>query len=181
MTSANRRVRDDQNLLPLQPDLARSEGRSAFISLNDLLYAALNLAKIVHLGSLCGFSGLIFWPSEPRTQYVGVLRGHGTYLATKRKPVTDLWFRSLIHVHTWSSCAHERLHFKRKEFGRTWLLCWSTAHLHRAMKLKGWVKSNSQEALSLHIFTAGPSITGSSWIFLVGPSPAWSHPPPLDI
>lgn len=130
---------------------------------------------------ICGFSGLIFWPSEPRTQYVGVLRGHGTYLTTKRKPVTDLWFRALIHVHTWSSCAHERLHFKRKEFGRTWLLCWSTAHLHLAMKLKGWVKSNSQEALSLHIFTAGPSITGSSWIFLVGPSPAWSHPPPFDI
>ena len=123
MTSANRRVRDDQNLLPLQPDLARSEGRSVFISLNDLLYAALNLAKIVHLGSLCGFSGLhlgslcglhafafALWTKNP----VGWCPAETWHVPGNQKETCD---RSLIHVHTWSSCAHERLHFKRKELG----------------------------------------------------------------
>lgn len=164
MTSANRRVRDDQNLLPLQPDLARSEGRSAFISLNDLLYAALNLAKIVHLGSLFGFSGLIFdpvlhafafdlWTKNP----VGWCPAGTWYVPRNQKETCD---RSLIQ--SIDTCSYLiilcswKIAFQEEGIGgRTWLLCWSTAHLHRVMKLKGWVKSNSKEALckSSHLYS----------------------------
>ena len=169
MTSANRRVRDDQNLLPLQPDLARSEGRSVFISLNDLLYAALNR-------SLCGFSGLIF---DPLNQEPSRLVSCGDMVRTWQ-PKGNLW--QMIDSEHWYMLIPDH-HVLMKDCiarGRNLgeldpLLCWSKDCTSppgpASWSLAGSKATPSRKCYVFTSLTAGPSITGSSWIFLVGPSP----------